>query len=294
MTDSINQDERLLSIRNEVFRKAGRNLYLFQQVEKLLKHLNTISNLGGSVSEIQQITQKKMDEYHLSNMGPLVRNLIENIYTTAEKLKAEQASNESLGDIKEVHVRTRFNIETTSEYIETRKRVLKELVDERNDLVHHIFSDVKHDSIDRYVEIDILLEEQRERIVAEHEYLRVMVYGFAESSKAQYDFINSPAGIKQVDLMFIQQSSLVQKLIEISLQAARPDDWTQLANAGNEIKQLLPGAFDRLKEQFGFKTLKDVLLATELFDLLEEETNKGGKRWFYKLKAVKPEEQSTK
>ena len=293
MTDSTNQDERLLSIRNEVFRKAGRNLYLFQQVEKLLKHLNTISYLAGPVSEIQQITQKKMEESHLSNMGPLVRNLIENIYTTAEKLKAEQASNESLGDIKEVHVRTRFNIETTSEYIETKRKILKDLVDERNHLVHTIFSDVNHESIDRYIEIDALLDEQRERIVAEHEYLRVLVNGFAESSKAQYDFINSPAGIKQVDLMFIQQSSLVQKMIEIALNSSRPDGWTSLANAGNEIKQVLPGAFDKLKEQFGFKTFKDVLLVSELFDLLEEETNKGGKRWFYKLKADEIEDQST-
>lgn len=293
MTDSTNQDEKLLSIRNEVFRKAGRNLYLFQQVEKLLKHLNIISHLGGPVSKIQQITQQRMDESHVSNMGPLVRNLIENIYTTAEKIKAEEASNESLCDIKEVHVRTRFNIETTPEYIETRKRELKALVEERNRLVHHIFSDVNHDSLDRYIEIDALLEEQRERIVAEHEYLRVMVNTFAESSKAHYDFINSPAGVKQVDLMLIQQSSLVQKLIEISLQAARPDGWTSLAKAGNDIKKLLPDAFDKLKEQFGFKTLKDVLLATELFDLLEEETNKGGKRWFYKPKADEIEDQSS-
>ncbi|WP_200884602.1 hypothetical protein [Methylotenera sp. N17] len=228
-----------------------------------------------------------------SNMGPLVKNLIENIYTTAEKIKAEETSNDSLGNIKEEHVRTRFNIETTPEYIETRRKILKDLVDERNHLVHHIFSEVNHESIDRYIEIDAFLDDQRERIVAEHEYLRVMVNGFAESSKAQYDFINSPAGIKQVDLMFIQQSNLVQKLVEIALNASRQDGWTSLANAGNEIKQVLPGAFDKLKEQFGFKTFKDVLLASELFDLLEEETNKGGKRWFYKLKADEIEDQST-
>lgn len=292
MTDSTNQDEKLLSIRNEVFRKAGRNLYLFQQVEKLLKHLNTISNLAGPISKLEKIAQIKREKSNSSNMGPLVKNLIENIYTTAEKLKVEEASNDSLGDINEVHIRTRFNIETTPEYIETRKRELKELVRERNRLVHHIFSNVNHDSLDRYIEIDAFLEEQRERIVAEHEYLRVIVNTFAESSKAHYDFMTSPVGVKHLDLMLIQQSSLVQKLIEISLQAARPDGWTSLAKAGNDIKKLLPDAFDKLKEQFGFKTLKDVLLACELFDLLDEETNKGGKRWFYKLKPDEPVEQS--
>jgi hypothetical protein len=283
MNNSSNQDENLISIRNEVFRKAGRNLYLFQQIEKLLKHLNTITDLAGPVSQIQRITQQKIDESHVSNMGPLVRNLIENIYKTADKIKAEKAT-DSLGNLKEVHLRTTFYIEATAEYIDTRKKVLKELVEERNRLVHHLFTDVNHDSIADYIEIDTFLDGQRERIVAEHEYLRTMVNGFAESSKAYIDFINSSDGISPIDLIFIQQSSLIKKLMEISLNSSSLDGWTSLANAGNEIKRTLPDAFNKLQEAFGFRTLKDLLLASEMFDLHEVETNKGGKQWFYRCK----------
>lgn len=284
MTDPTHQDDKVTAIRNEVFRKVGRNLYIFQQIEALLKHLNVITNLHGPVSKIQAITERKVKESYTSNMGPLVKNLIENIYTTAEKIKAEESSSDTLGDIKEVHFRTRFNIETTSDYIATKEKTLKALVDERNKLVHHLFTDIKHDSIDRFVDIDSFLDEQRERIVAEHEYWRVIVKEFAETAKAHDDFIQSTEGKHFLDLIVIQQSKLVQKLAELSINCSERDGWIPFAKAGNEIKNDCSESLDKLNKQFGFKTLKDILIASELFDLKSEQTDKGGQRWFYKLK----------
>lgn len=284
MTDPTHQDDEVTAIRNEVFRKVSRNLYIFQHIEALLKHLNVIADLSGPISKIQAIAERKVNKSYKSNMGPLVKNLVENIYTTAERIKLEEDANESLSEIKEPHIRTRFNRETTPEYIATRKKILKELVAERNKLVHHLFNDVKHDSIDRFIAIDTLLDEQRERIVAEHEYLRVMVKEFADAAKAHDDFIQSTAVSHHLDLMFIQKSSLVQKLSELSISSSDKNGWTPLAHAGNEVKSVCADDLEHLKKQFGLKTLKDILIASELFDLKSEQTNKGGERWLYKLK----------
>lgn len=284
MTDPTHQDDEVIAIRNEVFRKVGRNLYIFQQIETLLKHLNVITDLSGPVSQIQAITERKVNKSYKSSMGPLVKNLVENIYTTAERIKLEEDEIGHLGEINEPHVRTRFNIETTPEYIATRDKALKALVDERNQLVHHLYTNVKHDSVERFIEIDSILDEQRERIIAEHEYLRVMVKEFADAAKAHDDFIHSTEGKHHLDLMFIQQSSIVQKLSELSISSSDKTGWTPLAAAGNEIKHELSDDFDKLKEQFGLKQLKDILIASELFDLKSEQTNKGGERWLYKLK----------
>ncbi|MDN4503099.1 hypothetical protein QX776_11855 [Alteromonadaceae bacterium BrNp21-10] len=39
-----------------------------------------------------------------------------------------------------------------------------------------------------------------------------------------------------------------------------------------------------LRENYGHKTLKGFMLATELFEFYEEETQKGGARVLYKLR----------
>jgi hypothetical protein len=284
MTNPTHQDDEVTAIRNEVFRKVGRNLYIFQQIEALLKHLNVITDLSGPVSQIRAITERKVNKSYKSNMGPLVKNLVENIYTTAERIKLEEDANENLSEIKELHIRTRFNRETTPEYIATRKKILNELVAERNQLVHHLFNNVKHDSVELFVEIDSILDEQRERIVAEHEYLRVMVKEFADAAKAHDDFIHSTEGKHHLDLMFIQQSSLVQKLSELAISSSDKNGWIPLAHAGNQVKSIYADDLDHLKKQFGLKTLKDILIASKVFDLKSEQTNKGGERWLYKLK----------
>ena len=80
MTKNLEDDEEFIKARNEVFRKVGRNIYLFQQFEKILKRLNAYSEVSGYASEIIEKQKKKVDETSKLNMGILVGQLFENIY----------------------------------------------------------------------------------------------------------------------------------------------------------------------------------------------------------------------
>ncbi|WP_411725900.1 hypothetical protein [Methyloglobulus sp.] len=57
-----------------------------------------------------------------------------------------------------------------------------------------------------------------------------------------------------------------------------------LTTAAQFIHQHAPEEVVGLKKRYGYKTLKEVILATEFFDVIEEQTNKGGTRVLYRIK----------
>ncbi len=270
MADTI-QEDVLVKARNEVFRKVGRNLYLYQQLEKLLKHLNLIAEMSGYMSEIEEKQRKKASKLNVMNMGPLVDQLFDNIYSNADK------PSNSPEQLKEPYFNFNFTIQTDPEFVEQRKQALKLFVDDRNNLVHHLFINSDIASIERYAEIEAYLDAQRERIIAEHEQFRFIAQTYTDSVKAHADFINSDEGGRHIELGHLQQSDLVRMLLEVSINQARADGWTLLNHAGNELRKVIPEKMTDLKRMYGYKTLKAAMQASEMFDLLEEETSQGSR-----------------
>jgi hypothetical protein len=66
-------------------------------------------------------------------------------------------------------------------------------------------------------------------------------------------------------------------LLEVSINQARADGWTLLNHAGNELRKVIPEEMTDLKRMYGYKTLKAAIRASEMFDLLEEETSQGSR-----------------
>lgn len=271
MTNSIQEDENLVNARNEVFRKVGRNLYLYQQIEKLLKKLNSIAEISGYMSELEENQRQKANKLGVMNMGSLVGQFIDSIYTNSDK------SSNSPELIKEPYFSINFAIQADPEFIEQRKKALKLFVDDRNHLVHHLFIDADIASIERCAEIEAYLDAQRERIITEHEQLRFIAQTYSDIAKAHADFINSDEGERHIELSHLQQSDLVRMLLEVSINQARADGWTLLNHAGNELRKVIPEEMTDLKRMYGYKTLKAAIRASEMFDLLEEETSQGSR-----------------
>lgn len=77
---------------------------------------------------------------------------------------------------------------------------------------------------------------------------------------------------------------IIYYLAEIAAQFMRPDGWTLLSRAGQIIREQAPEEITEVYQRYGHKTLKGLILATELFEIKEEPTNKDGIRVLYKLK----------
>ena len=264
--------------KNEVLRKIGRNILLFQQVEHMIKFLVANGKIEGYVSEVEASQKQRAEIIRKQTLGQLVGQYLKNTHSICKEI------NEDHVELKEAYLSFTFRIDVDAVYYETKKEDLASLVAERNDLIHHFLPRLNHESIESWIETEHYLDRQCEKLLPELTQLKSIVDALQEGRKALAEFLNSDEGKRQFELPWLRQSRLVLLLGDIATQAARHDGWTLLSTAGQLIRQHAPEEMAVLNERYGHKTLKGLILATEIFDITEEPTNRGGVRVLYRLK----------
>ena len=264
--------------KNEVLRKIGRNMLLFQQVEHMLKYLIANGQFSGNIGEIKANKEQRAERVHKQTMGMLAGQYLDEIHLGRD----ENIENQE--ELRGAYLSFSFKVECDSDYYETRKQALASIVDDRNDLIHHLLPKFNPDSIASCMEIDQYLDQQREKLLPEFDLLKNMVENLQEGRKILAAFLNSEEGKEFFVSSLPRKSPVVRLLEDIAAQKARPDGWVSLSTAGQLIKQHAPDEISALHEKYGHKTLKGLVLATELFDLCEESTDRGGIRVLYRLK----------
>lgn len=124
----------LLDLQRTVQRKLGRCLLRLQQYEILLKSLLAHRDIAGPPARLQAIRDAQMTYIQKQTLGTLVGMLTGGYLTPSQDDHA--ASEDESGD-GGLWVRFRSQIELDPERYEAIKVALKELVDLRNELVHH-------------------------------------------------------------------------------------------------------------------------------------------------------------
>ncbi|MGY4828582.1 hypothetical protein ACVNIS_08400 [Sphaerotilaceae bacterium SBD11-9] len=260
---------------DEVLRRIGRNVMNFQQVEYLLKYLNTHAAFSAPASGLAARFQKHAEVMDTKTMGDLAGKLVNNVL----RLPADEPA----GEIDEAWIGFRFSIETDAEFVERHDKEMRALVDARNDLIHHFMlrwqSAVKGDTDGALAYLDA----QRDDTMRMMERLQGWAQTVSLGKQQLAEFWSSPEGQRQFDLAFLRSSRLVVMLGEIAMQTPRTDGWTLLSTAGQLIKRAAPAELDDLRKRFGNATLTGVLLATELFDVADEPTQGGGTRTIYRI-----------
>lgn len=262
---------------DEVLRRVGRNLLLFQQIEHFLKFLLSTHKTGGTKETYKTNQQAQAECISKKMLGQLV----------------EKYGNEVLQDAgEEVPEEDRpadwfcftFRISGDTEFVESMRRDLKLMTDERNELVHHFLPRWQPDSPEKMAEALAYLDTQREKVLPMHEHLRSIINHMQESSQKLFEFMASPEYKKQSELMWLQASPLVSFLAEVTGKIHRKDGWCFLAHAGELAAKELSEEVKSLKERYGFKTLKKLVIGSELFDVLDEILPSGGFRTLYRLR----------
>jgi hypothetical protein len=260
---------------DEVLRRIGRNVVIFQQVEHLLRFLNAHSEVVGPASQLSVRVEERVAAVHKNTMGELAGKLVSSV------LQA-QPEHQSPDEIDEVWFGFRFSVGVDAEFVDRHDREMRALVDARNDLIHHFLprwqSAVNGDSDRALAYLDV----QRADAVRMTERLQGWAHSLKAGRKRLAAFWASPEGERQMELAFLQGSRLVAMLGEIAMRTARPDGWALLSTAGHLIKREAPAELDDLRKRFGYPNLKGVLLASELFDVGEEATP-GGTRTTFRI-----------
>ncbi|MDW3688456.1 hypothetical protein RA280_43395 [Cupriavidus sp. CV2] len=265
-------------LKDEILRKIGRNLLLFQQMEGMLKFLLANGSIDGYGSELEKLREEKGAAINKKTMGQLVGDFVK------VHLGAEDSGKEAPGALREVWLSVRFSVDADAAFYEQRKAALADIVADRNELIHHLLPrwDAKSPGSTR--EVAEYLDRQRERALAEFELLRGMVKSFEEGRIAVAEFMASDEGKNLFELEGFRHSKLVILLGDIAQQIAREDGYVLLNTASELLRLHARDEYAAMSERYGFKSLKALILATKLFDVIEEPTKKGGRRVYYRLK----------
>jgi hypothetical protein len=261
---------------DEVLRRVGRNLVIFQQVEHALKFLTTHARFHAPASQFAERFARHAESIGKKSMGDLAGKLTGTVLTQDERDATPDA-------IDEAWFGFRFTIETDAESVARHEAELKELVDRRNELVHH-FLPRWQAAVGGDAETALAwLDAQREVAIGMLDRLQGWARTVETARKEHAAFLASEEGARQMDLLFLRSSRLVVMLGQIAMATPRPDGWTVLQTAGNLIRRDGPAELLDLRTRFRHATLKAVLLATELFDVVEEATPGGGTRTIYRI-----------
>src|SRR5262245_19983869 len=118
---------RLDDLRNEVLRKIGRNVVLFQELERILKLLDSAQRLRGPANELRARHEKRVAEIHRQSLGQLAGQFHDDFYAQP----IDQNDNNST---KEAWLSFAIHLDGDASLVESSRSALASVVDERNEL----------------------------------------------------------------------------------------------------------------------------------------------------------------
>jgi len=267
---------------NEVFRRVGRNLLLLQQIELLLKALLSASGFAGYVSEIPAKAAQRADDISRKTLGQLAQQYHE------ELLGQGDAPPSAPENPLEPWFNMRIQFKFDEAVVERDRAVLLALVAERNELAHTFLSRWDLSSTADLEAANKVLDEQRARALPVLEHVKVLLEQVIQRRQEVGESILRGDLGREFDLAFLRGSRIVQLLGEIAATAARPDGWTDLAKAGHLVASLEPEELANAKRRFGNGSLKRLLVASEMFEVVDEPVGGGHVRTIYRKKAARP------
>jgi hypothetical protein len=154
--------------KDEVYRRIGRNMLLFQQVEQMLKALLNNARIAGTVDEIEKLLEQRKTSPDKRMLGELIKPLIENHLTPVDVPPPPATG-------QEISCSFNFTFEHTAEERTDLKKQLEAMVAERNEFVHHLLPKLRLDSTEGCRAASDALEQQRERVLPVRNKLRELV-----------------------------------------------------------------------------------------------------------------------
>ena len=160
---------------NEVHRKIGRNLLLIQKLEYQLKYIVLHSNVSGHPSELNDIKKTREENLSKMSMGQVLNQYLDHVNPSKENNQEIPSSN------NDIHMTIEYSYDISKEKFEEKEKLLLDIRNERNDLVHHLILDYDEKSIDSLKNIEHKLDEQKNRILPELKNLHNMIQAISKA-----------------------------------------------------------------------------------------------------------------
>lgn len=265
----------------DIYLKIGRNIILFQEIERNLKIILAGSQLSGPVSKLIDIQKNNKESIKKKTLGNLIQQFTSNYAVPSLDNLDDSDNHQDEEDISEAHFS--FEIRSASDLprFEARKYRLNKILIERNDLVHHVL--LKYDiSLDQHRKhLANLLDAQFENATIEKQQLDADLDTLQKMRTHVLEIINSH--LYKNMLIYPQ---LMNCFLLAAEKHSRSDGWTNLTHAGRIISQQTPEKYKELKESHKVNTLADLIIKTDVGEIMLETNKHGISNRYFKLKLL--------
>lgn len=254
---------------HEVQRRLGRCLLRLQQYEALMKAVVALHDLSGTMSTLASVPAQRSAELATTNLGKVAERLFKSVIVPDGFVECDGAV-AAPGSGTEAGFRTVVRIQLSQVDFEKAKQGVKDLVDLRNTLVHHLL-----ELFDVWTEqgcIDAIdyLSNAYMRVDEHLQQLRLWAERLDQAKLRAAQELNSPAfitllenGIAPDGQVFWEASGIVACLREAAA-ALHVDGWTPLEGAIRRVARNHPA---QTPELYGCRSWPHVLHESKLFDL---------------------------
>ncbi|WP_342246953.1 OST-HTH/LOTUS domain-containing protein [Pseudomonas sp. OTU5201] len=237
-----------------------------QQYERLLKAMVAHSELSGPPERLLEIRDEKVACAHKKTLGTLVGMLTESYLKLPEP--TEEPAQDEPADREWVSFR--FQMELPEDRYAETKAALKELVDLRNELVHHFLQRFDLWDADGCVAAETYLDESYETIDGHYLALRDWAKSMEKARQLAISFMQSKEyedaivyGIWVDGTVHWPRSGITACLREAETRLAQ-EGWTPLFDAIHWIAKTYP---DQTPKRYGCGSWRQVIHESKQFDV---------------------------
>lgn len=264
--------DALLELQRAVQHKLGGCLLRLQQYELLLKAIVAHTEIAGPAAQLASIREEQIAGARKKTLGGLVSMLTEGYLSKAEAEAVEESEPDVSSD-QGIWFSMRYRMELDAERYETTKAELRELVDLRNELVHHLLQRFDLGELGACSAALAYLNQSREIIDAHYLTLREWAEHIDKVRAMAASFMQSPS---YTDLLFdgiSPDGSVDWPGCGIVRSLRRAEDalgqagWTELNSAIAWQKEHAP---EQAPKRYGCSSWRQVLHESRQFEVKKQ------------------------
>lgn len=262
-------NENLSHLQQQIFELIGRLVLNYQNIEIRLKALLDVSNKSFSLKKQTELTS--ISAFNNQTLGGLKNYALQSFFRkngeTYQDFLPEQ--------IDHLHFSMSLTLEKQSWQV--LQQGFHQFVESRNFLIHHFYSKYNLNDeiscIHALNDLKRLYQEQIYFIDQFNNYCKV----FAGAMDEYKDFLESSVGRT---IFLFPTDEIYQVICTLIENNKRNAGWLSLTTALQHITRNFPDCNTRIKQQYGFKSLSDLILNSGLYQLQTKQTSKGEKVLF--------------
>jgi hypothetical protein len=183
-------EDQTNELREIAFRKIGRNVVNLQRFERMLKLIIVRSNVQGYTSELAKVHQRKFSDTKRKTLGPLVREFFNTLYSPDDPFSDSPADAD-----QEIWTSFSLRIESRQDSIIKREHELRQVVEERNLLIHHWLAELDFNSAESCQKLISQLDEQNDRLTPHFDSLMRLIGDLNAAERAMFELLE--AGLRE-------------------------------------------------------------------------------------------------